>query len=37
MTVSQTGLHSERIDEPTLPKVWLKDVEIACCSSVLGR
>jgi len=35
MTVSQTDVHSERIDEPTLSEVWLRDVEIACYSSVL--
>ena len=35
MTVSQTDVHSERIDEPTLPEVWLRDVEIARYSSVL--
>jgi hypothetical protein len=37
LLVSQTDVHSERIDEPTLPEVWLRDVEIACYSSVLGR
>ena len=35
MTVSQTDVHSERIDEPTLPEVWLRDVETTCYSSVL--
>ena len=37
MTVSQTDVHSERIDEPALPEVWLRDVETACYSSVLRR
>ena len=37
MTVSQTDVHSERIDEPALPEVWLKKVETPCYSSVLRR
>ena len=37
MTVSQTDVHSERIDEPALPEVWLKKVETPCDSSVLRR
>ena len=37
MTVSQTDVHSERIDEPVVPEVWLKKVETPCYSSVLRR
>jgi len=37
MTVRQTDVHPERINEPALPEVWLKKVETPCYSSALRR